>query len=131
MSKGPGRLQRAILFVLEHPYEEEWENIPLHRLNALGPKEATETTEWTTEDIAAVLSNKVLYSRNLDGTQRGELARKLRERGESGWDNTDIFVRQVRRALDSLCAAGLVSKELDMHHLYGRNTQVALWSLVE
>lgn len=106
MSRGPGRLQRAVLFVLEHDSPSG------------GP-------EWTTSDVCLCLSGVS----TLPMSDPDPIAVALAEQGEHGWWWDEVLDRQVRRALDRLHVVGRIEKRLVPNEQYKRAT-VALWRLV-
>ena len=114
MSRGPGRVQRAILVELARPDLRGYEKPCTYRL----PEDADDG--WVSPGIRRL------------GVQRvGELtAHQIAGRlSDAGWWWGENLDRQVRRALDRLTAAALVEKRLVENYPHYPDATRALWWL--
>lgn len=85
--------------------------------------------EWTTSDLAAVLSGPLPagWAPSRYDDVRDALAETTGEVAWWWWD--DVLERQVRRALDRLHAVGRVEKRLVANRPHYPHATVALWRL--
>ncbi|HEX3453869.1 MAG TPA: hypothetical protein VHS03_04520 [Gaiellaceae bacterium] len=111
MSRGPGRLQRAVLDVLAGTRHEQAHTAVDDDIEAVfgphvhRPKPLQQPGEYTTADVCSALSD------------------------EWWWDET--FTRQVRRALDRLHATGCIDKRLVPNLPHYRDSLRTMWRLVD